>query len=128
MKKVFNLHATDEIRVALMKSTYNGLFDATSQSWSDISSYEITAGGGYDAGGAIMTTTVDGTTSTAKFLTDGDVTWSNATITAYGAVIYDVTAGNKLIAWLYFGGAQSSSSGNFTVSWTSSSEVIVSIT
>ena len=135
MSKVFNLNATDVIKIALMGSGYPAAFNAgTGTIWSDISSYETSSTVGYSTGGQAITCSVDGTTSTAKFKTtgtdgSGNATWSTATITAYGAVIYDVTAGNRLIAWIDFGGVQSSSLGNFTVSWTgSASEVIVSIT
>jgi len=138
MKKVFNLDATDVINIALMNNSYPAAFSAgTGTVWSDISTYEISASAptvGYSTGGQAIVCSVDGTTSTAKFKTTGtdglgNATWSTATITAYGAVLYDVTASNRLIAWIDFGGAQSSSLGNFTVSWAGgASEVIVSIT
>lgn len=130
MKGTFNLDTGGHtIKIALMGSGYT--FSATQLYWGStgVSSNEVPATGGYSAGGNTITSSVDGTTSTAKFLTAGDITWSSATITAYGAIIYDSTAASSpLIAWIDFGGAQSSSNGNFTISWTSQSNVIVSFT
>jgi hypothetical protein len=132
----FNL-TSDTIKVALMSSTYPAAFSASSQiKWSDVSSYEISSSSptvGYITGGATITCSVAGT-STAQFDTtgtdgSGNCTWSSATITAYGAVIYDSSATNSpLIAWIDFGGIQSSTNGNFIVSWTSQSNVVVSMT
>lgn len=128
MKGTFNLHTGGHtIKIALMGSGYT--YSAAHAGWgtTGVSSNEVAAGNGYTAGGATITSSVGGTT-TATFNTGGDITWSNSTITAYGAIIYDDTDGTKsLIAWIDFGGAQSSSSGNFTISWTSQSNVIISL-
>ena len=127
MKSTFNLHTGGHtIKIALMGSGYT--YSATHVFWGDtgVSSNEA-SGTGYTTGGATITSSVAGT-STAQFKTAGDITWSSSTITAYGALIYDSTASSSpLIAWIDFGGAQSSSNGNLTISWTSDSNVIVSL-
>jgi hypothetical protein len=128
MKGIFNLHTGGHvIKIALMGQGYT--YAATHVNWTDsgVSSNEIASGNGYTTGGATITTSVSGTTS-AAFNTSGDIVWSNSTISAYGAIIYDSTATNSpLIAWIDFGGVQSSSNGNFTISWTSQGNIIVSI-
>jgi hypothetical protein len=137
MNGVFEL-STDTIKVALMNTLYPAAFNASTQTqWGNIASYEIVASAptvGYTSGGNTITCFVVGTTATAQFNTtgtdgDGNCTWIDSTITAYGAVIYDSSATNSpLIAWIDFGGLQRSSGGNFMVSWSSVSEVIVSLT
>lgn len=79
------------------------------------SSGEVATGGGYTAGGQALTgqsVTLSGTTAYIDF---NDATWSTATITAAGALIYNVTSSNKAVCVLSFGGSYSSTSGNFTV-------------
>jgi VCBS repeat-containing protein len=54
-------------------------------------------------------------TSTTSFLSFSNSTWSTATITANGALIYNSTQSNKAVAVLAFGGDKTSTAGNFTV-------------
>jgi len=77
------------------------------------------SGTNYSAGGNSLTN-VDPSTSGTTALTDfADSTWSTATITARGALIYNssTTAGsaNRAVAVLDFGGDKTSTSGDFTV-------------
>lgn len=76
------------------------------------------SGTGYTAGGMALTVTggtvsVSGTTAFVDF---SDATWSSATITARGAVIYNSSvAGNPAVAVLDFGADKTSTTGDFTV-------------
>lgn len=75
---------------------------------------EVT-GTGYTAGGATLTgytASLDGSTAILDF---ADPSWSNSTITARGAVIYDATNASKVRAVLDFGADVTSTSGTFTV-------------
>ena len=74
------------------------------------------SGTGYVAGGGTLTR-IDPTTSGTTAYTDfANYTWSTATITAYGAMIYnDTDAGNASVVILDFGGVQTSTAGDFTV-------------
>jgi hypothetical protein len=135
MNGVFNLNS-DVIKVALMNNLYPAVFNVSQTKWSDVSTYEISSSNptvNYTAGGNTISCSVIDAASTAQFNTtgtdgNGNCTWVDATIVAYGAVIYDSSAVNSpLIAWIDFGGVQSSTNGNFVVSWASVSDVIVSI-
>ena len=93
-----------------------------------------TSGAGYTAGGGTLSLTtpnaVGGTylSGTTAYLTFNDYTWTSATISSAGALLYNVTQGNKAVAVLSFGGTYSSTSGNFTVAFpaaTSSTAVII---
>jgi hypothetical protein len=74
------------------------------------------SGTGYSAGGGTLTN-VTPTTSGTTALTDfADLTFSSATITANGALIYNDTAsGDPSVVVLAFGGDKSSSAGDFTI-------------
>ena len=75
---------------------------------------EVT-GTGYSAGGNTLTR-VDPSTSGTTALTDfADTTFSTATITANGALIYNSSASNAAVIVLAFGGDKTSTAGDFTV-------------
>jgi len=74
------------------------------------------AGTGYSAGGGTLTN-VTPTTSGTTALTDfADLTFSSATITARGALIYnDTAAGDPSVVVLDFGADKTSTAGDFTI-------------
>ena len=74
------------------------------------------SGTNYTAGGAALTR-VDPSTSSTTALTDfGDLTFSTATVTARGALIYnDSASGDPAVVVLDFGGDKTSTAGDFTV-------------
>lgn len=112
--------ASDTIKVALVTASYTPNA-ATHEFWSDASAYEA-SGTGYTAGGATLASkavTADTTNHRGKFAAD-NVTWSTATVTASGAVIYKSTgtaSTSPLVGFIDFGGSKSSSAGNFTINW-----------
>lgn len=75
------------------------------------------SGTGYSAGGQSLTISQVPTSSgTTAFLDFADVTWSSATITARGALIYLADgATNPAVAVLDFGGDKTSTAGDFTI-------------
>jgi hypothetical protein len=74
------------------------------------------SGTGYSAGGSALTR-VDPSTSGTTALTDfADLTFSTATITANGALIYNDDASNDAaVIVLAFGGDKTSTAGDFTI-------------
>ena len=74
------------------------------------------SGTGYSAGGGTLTR-IDPTTSGTTALTDfADLTFSSATITARGALIYnDTAAGDPSVVVLDFGADKTSTAGDFTI-------------
>ena len=80
-------------------------------------SNEITnsSGTAYTAGGASLTSvtpTTDGTTAVCDF---ADVSFSSASFTANGALIYNDTQSDKAVAVIAFGGDKTVTSGTFTI-------------
>ena len=100
------------------------LYTSSSTMAASTTAYSTTnevSGTNYSAGGNTLTN-VDPSTSGTTALTDfADTTWSSATITANGALIYNssTTAGsaNRAVVVLAFGGDKTSTAGDFTVTF-----------
>jgi len=73
------------------------------------------SGTGYTAGGAELTEITPTSSGTTAFIDFGDLTWSSATLTARGALIYNATNGNRAVAVLDFGSDKVSTNGDFTI-------------
>ena len=80
------------------------------------SSGEVSASGSYSAGGGALTNVTPTYTGTTAFTDFADLSFTSATITAYGAMIYnDSAAGDPSVCILDFGGAKTSTAGTFTI-------------
>lgn len=114
---------TDALKVALCTSTYTPDADAH-DFFNDITN-EV-SGTGYTAGGAALASVTWTQTAGSNLWTldAADTSWSNSTITARYAIIYDSTPGtaatNPLIAYIDFGADVSSTAAAFTITWNAS--------
>lgn len=114
-KHDFNATGGHSFKIALYTSAAS--LDASTTNYS--TSNEV-VGAGYTAGG-IALTNIDPTSSgTTAFIDFADVTWTSATITAAGAVIYNTTTDGgtsttNAVAVLSFGGDKISTNGDFTI-------------
>lgn len=80
------------------------------------SSGEVANSGTYAAGGGTLTNVTPTSSGTTAFTDFADISFTSATITAYGALIYnDSAAGDPAVCVLDFGGAKTSTNGTFTV-------------
>ena len=74
------------------------------------------SGTNYTAGGAALTKVAPTSSGTTGFTDFADLTFSSATITANGAMIFNDTAsGDPAVAILAFGGDKTSTNGDFTI-------------
>jgi len=74
------------------------------------------SGTNYTAGGNTLTISANpASTGTTAFLDFADTTWTDATITARGALIYKSGGGNPAVAVLDFGADKTSTAGDFQV-------------
>ena len=79
---------------------------------------EVPSTGNYTAGGNTLTVSVTPTSAgTTAFVSFANTTWSAATITARGALIYNSSKSNKAVAVLDFGSDKTSTSGDFTINF-----------
>jgi hypothetical protein len=77
---------------------------------------EVANSGTYTAGGGTLTNVTPTSTGTTAFTDFADLSFTSATITAYGALIYnDTAAGDPTVCVLDFGSAKTSTSGTFTI-------------
>ena len=80
------------------------------------STNEVANSGSYSAGGGTLTNVTPTTSGTTAFTDFADLSFTSATITAFGALIYnDSAAGDPTVCVLDFGGAKTSTSGTFTI-------------
>lgn len=122
---------TDTIKVALLTNAYTPNQD-THNYFDDVSANEV-SGTGYTGGGITLTnkTNTYNGASNVIVLDADDVTWSSSTITARYAVVYDASpatnATRPLIGYVDFGSDQSSSNGNFTITWDATGIVRITV-
>lgn len=108
----FSSDTAQTFKIALYTSS--ATLDATTTSYT--ASNEV-SGPGYSAGGNTLTISANPTSSgTTAYLDFADTTWSTATITARGALIYLANGTtNPAVCVLDFGGDKTSTAGNFTI-------------
>lgn len=122
---------SDVIKVALLSNAYTPDQDAHNY-FDDVVANEV-SGTGYTAGGLTLqnkTNTYDAANNVVILDAD-DVTWASSTITARYAVIYNnspaTNAERALIGYVDFGSDQSSSNGNFTITWDATGIVRITV-
>lgn len=107
---------TDTLRVALIKATPAGTYNATTTNYSDVTgNTDEAVGTNYAAGGQELDSPVISLLGTTAIVDFADEVITNATIAASGAIIYNASQGNKAIAVFDFGGTITSTAGDFTL-------------
>lgn len=101
---------TDVLKLALFTSAAT-LNAATTE----FSVTNETSGTGYTSGGATLAGTTITLSGTTAFVDFSDVTFSAASITARGALIYNSSKGDRAIAVYDFGEDKTSTSADFVV-------------
>ena len=80
------------------------------------SSNEVANSGTYAAGGGTLVNVTPTSSGTTAFTDFADLSFTSATITAFGALIYnDTAAGDPTVCVLDFGGSKTSTAGTFTI-------------
>jgi len=112
LKGVHNFTAStgDSFKIALYTSS--ATLGASTTAYS--ATNEV-SGTGYTAGGAALTEVTPTSSGTTAYVDFSDATWSSASITARGALIYNASDSNKAVAVLDFGADKVSTNGDFTV-------------
>ena len=107
----FTASSGDTFKIALYTSSAS--LDASTTAYS--SSNEVSDSGSYSAGGGSLTSVTPTTSGTTALCDFADISFTSATITARGAMIYNSSDSNKAVAILDFGGDKTSTSGTFTI-------------
>lgn len=106
--------SANTFKIALYTSS--ATLDANTTAYT--TSNEVPSTGNYTAGGntlSVTTTPTNGGSGTTAYIDFADTTWSAATITARGALIYNNSQSNAAVAVLDFGSDKTSTDGDFTV-------------
>lgn len=113
----FDASTGDTFNIALYTSS--ATLDASTTAYSATNE---TSGTGYSAGGQALTSVNPTTSGTTAFTDFADETFTTATITARGALIYNTTPNttsisvtNPAVVVLDFGGDKTSTAGDFTI-------------
>jgi len=107
----FTASTGDVFKLALYTSSAN--LDAATTAYT--SSNEVGNSGTYTAGGGSLTNITPTSSGTTAFLDFADISFTSATITARGALIYNSSKSNRAVAVLDFGSDKISTTGTFTV-------------
>ena len=111
----FRTTGGDTFKIALYSSA--ATLDAATTAYS--STNEVANSGTYAAGGGTLTNISPTTSGTTAFTDFADISFTSATITARGALIYNTTPThtytNPSVAVLDFGSDKTSTSGTFTI-------------
>ena len=110
-KHNFLLSGGDTFKLAMYDN--NASFDASTTAYT--ATNEV-SGTGYSAGGGTLTRIDPSSSGTTAFTSFSDLTFSTATVTARGALIYNDTAsGDPTVIVLDFGADKTSTAGDFTI-------------
>ena len=106
----FTASSGDTFKIALYTSSASLGASTTAYSTSN----EI-SGTGYTAAGATLTSVTPTTSGTTALCDFADVSFTSASFTANGALIYNDSQSDKAVAVIAFGGDKTVSSGTFTI-------------
>lgn len=114
MQAVHNFTAGTGNTFKLALYTNSAAFTAATTAYT--ATNEVTASGSYSAGGGSLTNVTPTSSGTTAFTDFNDLSFTTATITAYGALIYNSSAtGDPSVVVLDFGGAKTSTAGTFQI-------------
>jgi hypothetical protein len=107
---------TDTLRVALIKQSPTGTYGAATTNYSDVTgNTDEAVGTNYTAGGQVLDSATITLSGSTVFVDFDDEVFTNLTISADGAIIYNASQANKAIAVFDFGTTVTSTSGDFTL-------------
>ena len=109
-------NGNDQFKIAL----YDNSASFTAATTDYTATNEVANSGSYSAGGGTLTNVTPTSTSTTAFTDFDDITFTSATITARGALIYNTQTGGgtgttDTVVVLDFGSDKSSTSGDFQI-------------
>ena len=109
----FTATSGDTFKIALFTS--DATLGASTTAYSTSNEITNSSGTAYTAGGATLTSVTPTTSGTTAFCDFADVSYTSASFTANGALIYNDDQSDKAVAVIAFGGDKTVSSGTFTI-------------
>ena len=116
LKGVHNFTATTGNTFKIALYTSSATLGASTTAFSSSNEITNTSGTAYTSGGATLTSVTPAASGTTAVCDFADVSYTDATFTANGALIYNDTAtGDPACAVIAFGGDKTVTSGTFTI-------------
>jgi len=116
LKGVHNFTATTGNTFKIALYTSSATLGASTTAFSSSNEITNTSGTAYTSGGATLTSVTPAASGTTAVCDFSDVSYTDATFTANGALIYNDTAtGDPACAVIAFGGDKTVTSGTFTI-------------
>ena len=117
-KHSFESSGGNTFKLAMFTSSAS--LGASTTDYSTSNEITNTSGSAYSAGGSALTNSGVGLTSTTAFTDFSDVSWTSASFTANGCMIYNTTTDGgsgttDAVCIIAFGGDKTVSSGTFTI-------------
>ena len=114
----FTASTGDTFKIALFDS--DATLGASTTDYSTSEEITNTSGTAYTAGGATLTNVTPVSSSTTAYTDFADVSWTTASFTANGAMIYDTTTGSSTsttesVCIIAFGSDKTATAGTFTI-------------
>jgi len=109
----FTSSTGDTFKLALYTSS--ATLGASTTAYADTNEITNTAGSAYVAGGQDLTSTtpvLDSSTAVCDF---NDISWTSASFTANGCLIYNSSKSNKAVCAIAFGSDKTVTTGTFTI-------------
>jgi len=107
---------TDSIKLALIKASPSGTYNASTTNYSDVTTNSDEASGtGYTAGGQVLDGATISLSGSTAILTFTDEIFSDVTVSTDGCIIYNTANSNSAIAVIDFGGTVSATAGDLTI-------------
>ena len=115
LKGVHNFTATtgNTFKIALYDS--DATLGASTTAFSTSEEITNTSGTAYTSGGATLTSVTPVASSTTAVCDFADVSYSSASFTANGALIYNSSASNAAVCAIAFGSDKTATNGTFTI-------------
>ena len=109
----FTASSGNTFKIALYTSSAS--LGAGTTAYSTSNEISNTSGSAYVAGGATLTSVTPTTSGTTAICDFDDVSYTSASFTANGALIYNDTQSDKAVAVIAFGSDKTVTSGTFTI-------------
>jgi hypothetical protein len=107
---------TDSIKLALIKASPTGTYNASTTNYSDVTGNSDEASGtNYSAGGQVLDSAAISLSGSTAIIDFADEVFSDVTVSADGCIIYNAGQSNKAIAVIDFGGTVSATAGDLTI-------------
>jgi len=124
------LTATHDFTASTGHTFKIALYNSDASLGNSTTSYSATneiSGAGYSAGGATLTNITPVFSNGKAYIDFSDITWSSASFTARGALIYNSSAGGNAVAVMNFGSDRTKDGEDFVVSFPSTTDPIFAI-